>query len=52
VDEARVLLRHRARPVSARGATPFECIQPEAPLPENVTSFAAAVARLKRRTAR
>ncbi len=52
VDEARVMLRHRARPVSARGAAPFECVQPDAPLPGKVTSFAAAITRLKRRTAR
>ena len=50
IDEARIILRHPARPVTARGAAPHECAVPDAPMPSTkVASFAAAVARLKAR---
>ena len=49
VNEARLILRHPGRPVSARGAAPHESGANGA-TPSNVTSFAAAVARLKART--
>ena len=49
VSEARVMLRHRGRPVSARGAAPHECIVDEETMPSsgNVVSLADAMARLK-----
>ncbi len=52
VGEARIILRHRGRPVSARGAAPHECVADEEtpPTSTKVTSFAEAVARLKART--
>lgn len=50
VTEAQVILRHRARPVSARSVAPNECVPPPEPAAArpstNVTSFAAAAARL------
>lgn len=49
VGEARVILRHRGRAVSARGARPHEALPVEAPAdarqPGNVASLAAARAR-------
>ncbi len=50
VGEARLILRHKGRPVTARSATPQERVASGVSTP-NVTSFASAVARLKRRTA-
>jgi hypothetical protein len=47
VDEARIILRHPARPVSARRAAPYECIPADDGQSEKVTSFASAVARIK-----
>jgi hypothetical protein len=52
VDEARVMLRHRSRLVTARGAAPHECIVPEDGAARGVESatvlsFSAAVARRK-----
>jgi hypothetical protein len=50
VDEARLILRHRGRPVTARSAAAHERIVDEdAAMAANVTVFNAAVARLKRR---
>lgn len=50
VAEARVILRHRGRPVSARGAAPHEQVGDDDVRPTaRVTSFAAAAARLKAR---
>jgi len=57
VGEARVILRHPGRPVTARGAAPYECVDDgstpgveEGTVPRmKVASFAAAVARLKAR---
>jgi hypothetical protein len=55
VHEARMILRHRGRAVSARSAAPHEQLHedelPAVPpaLSAKVTSFAAAVARLKAR---
>jgi hypothetical protein len=49
VGEARLILRHKGRPVTARSATRQEQAASDVSLP-NVTSFASAVARLKRRT--
>ncbi len=50
VSEAQVILRHRARPVSARSAAPQERVPPDDPAAlrpgANVTSLAAAAARL------
>src|SRR5579862_3554793 len=52
IAEAQVIMRHRGRPVSARTAAPHEQIV-EAPdggvLGGNVTSFAAAAARIRAR---
>jgi len=49
-DEARLILRHRARPVTARNAAPHECVvSDEAITATNVRSLAAGVARLKAR---
>jgi hypothetical protein len=52
VSEARVMLRHRGRPVSARGAAQHECIVDEETMPtsSNVISLAGAMGRLKART--
>lgn len=48
VTEARLILRHPGRPVTARGAAPYECIVEPPPAPtSNVTSFAVAFERLK-----
>jgi hypothetical protein len=52
VDEARVILRHRSRLVTARGAAPHECILLEDGVARRnqsatVLSFSAAMARLK-----
>ena len=50
VDEARLIMRHRGRPVTARGATPHEWIAEDGVAPAtNVTSFKDAAARLKMR---
>ena len=54
IQEARLILRHPGRPVTARNAAPHERLtedgQPPArPASTNVTQFAAAVARLKAR---
>jgi len=50
VREAHAILRHPARPVSARGAKAHECVAEEDAVPGgNVTSFRAAVARLRAR---
>lgn len=51
VGEARIILRHRGRPVSARGAAAHECIVDEeaAPTSTKVVSLADAMARLKAR---
>ncbi len=54
VEEARIILRHRSRVVSARSAAAHECIPADGePAPPKraatVTSFAEAVARLKAR---
>jgi len=54
VGEARLILRHPGRPVTARNAAPHERLSAEGepaarPTATNVTQFAAAVARLKAR---
>jgi hypothetical protein len=54
VSEARLILRHPGRPVTARNAAPHEQIKddgepPVRPASAKVTPFAAAVARLKAR---
>jgi len=50
VAEARVIMRHRSRPVTSRGATPHEWLPTDDALSgDNVTSFAEAVARLRAR---
>jgi len=50
IAEARLILRHPGRSVTARGAAPHECVETLADAPaSNVTSFVAAVARLKAR---
>ena len=50
VGEARLILRHPARLVTARSAAPHEQATDETPGPaSNVTSFSAAAARLKAR---
>ena len=54
IAEARVIMRHRGRPVSARTAAPHERIAAAlddtgATFSGNVTSFAAAAARIKAR---
>ncbi len=50
VREAQIILRHRGRPVTARGAAAHEHASEDQPAPSTrVTSFAAAVARLKAR---
>jgi hypothetical protein len=50
VDEARIILRHRSRLVTARSAAPHECVVPEEGVPggngsATVLSFSAALAR-------
>lgn len=51
--EARVILRHRARPVTARGAQAHESLVLDSqPAAANVTSLAAARDRLKARSSR
>jgi hypothetical protein len=53
VPEAQVILRHRGRPVTARGAAPHECATDDPPAPSTrVVSFAAAAVRLKARAAK
>jgi len=57
VDEARVILRHRSRLVTARSAAPYECVVLEEGIangngPATVLSFSAAMARLKARAKR
>ena len=52
VDEARTILRHPARPVTAHCAAPYECIPADDGQSGKVTSFASAVARLKARRAK
>lgn len=48
--DARMILRHRGRLVTAKSATAQEQAETErGPMPRNVASFAAAVARLKAR---
>jgi hypothetical protein len=49
VREAEVILRHPARPVSARMAKPYDCVDNEPVVSAKVTSFAAAAARLRSR---
>jgi hypothetical protein len=54
VDEARVILRHRSRLVTARSAAPYECVVLEADAANGaatatVLSFSAAMARRKER---
>jgi hypothetical protein len=54
VDEARVILRHRSRLVTARSAAPYECVVLEAgaangETPAMVLSFSAAMTRRKER---
>ena len=54
VDEARLILRHPARVVSARGAAPHECVLPDEDIPAKaslaeVISLAAVRARMKAR---
>ena len=52
VHEARLILRHPGRPVTARNATPQERLTDDQPVPRTgakVTHFAAAAARLKAR---
>jgi len=55
VDEARLILRHPGRPVTARNAAPHEQVpdgaqaRPTRPASANVTPFAPAAARLKAR---
>lgn len=49
ITEARVILRHPGRPVTARGAAPGERVVEETRIDATkVTSFAEAMARLKR----
>ena len=54
IGEAKLILKYPQRPVSARGAAPYECLVAEetAPRPNNVTSFAEAAARLRARRAK
>jgi hypothetical protein len=53
VSEACLLLRHPARVVSARSARPQEAVSEDTPMRAgNVTSFRAAMARLKMRRAK
>lgn len=47
--EARLILKHPQRPVSARSAAPYEMAEGAAPIPGKVTSFAEAAARLRAR---
>ena len=48
--EARIILRHRARAVTARSARPHECLPEDGLQPmAKVTSFAAAAARVRAR---
>ena len=50
VREAELILRHPARPVSARSAQPYEYVpHDETAAPQKVTSFASAAARLRAR---
>lgn len=49
IAEARVIMRHRGRPVTARSAAPHECVSDAADPASTVTSFAEAVARLRAR---
>jgi hypothetical protein len=55
IDEARLILRHPGRPVTARNAAPHEQlgpddqVRPTRPASANVTLFAPAAARLKAR---
>ncbi len=50
VGEARLILRHPARPVSARGAAPHEQVVEEGSSgATNVVTLASALARLKAR---
>ncbi len=52
VEEARVILRHRGRVVSARSAEPHECVTPDdAPAKVNgsATVLSLALARMKAR---
>jgi len=48
-QEAKLILKHPERPVSARGAAPYELAETAPPIPGKVTSFAAAAARLRAR---
>jgi len=47
VDEARIILRHPARPVTAHRVAPYECVPADDGQSEKVTSFAAAITRIK-----
>jgi len=50
VSEARVILGHRGRPVTARSARPHECVDTVATTASpKVTSFASAATRLRAR---
>ena len=53
IAEAQVIMRHRGRPVTARGAAPHERMEEDinrvASPAGNVTSFADAAARIKAR---
>jgi hypothetical protein len=50
VAEAAIILKHRSRAVSARGAAPYEqIVEPDELEGSNVRSFAAAAARLRPR---
>jgi hypothetical protein len=50
-SEARLILRHPGRPVTARGAAPHESMPAEGEAPaKKVISFVVAAARLKART--
>jgi hypothetical protein len=50
VDEARLILRHRGRPVTARSAAAHErLVDDDTPLAPNVRRFETAVARLRKR---
>ncbi len=50
VGEARVILGHRGRPVTARSARPHECVDTATVTASaKVTSFASAAARLRAR---
>ena len=50
IAEARVIMQHRGRPVTARSAAAHEQIEDILSSPNgNVTSFAAAAARIKAR---